>query len=182
MARFEDLIAELQAVASEGAHGHTIREFYQTVLEKVTFPGGHRTPKTPAKKTSQPAGRRGGTGTGGGAAQAKKSGAARNAEASGANSTDEDVEATRKTAKQPAGAERRKDNTVCMNDMLFLLNPSANKQACDNASCKYHHVKIGTMTKAAVIRKVEASELNQRQQTKLLAAIEKAPAKTFKSN
>jgi hypothetical protein len=36
------------------------------------------------------------------------------------------------------------------------------------------------MTKAAVIKKVTASDLNERQRTRLFAAIEKAPPKTFK--
>ena len=178
--RFEDLVCELQAVASEGAHGHTIREFYQTVLEKVTFPAGERTPKPPTKKKNQPAGRSGGASTKG-ATQVKKSGIA--ADASGSTSTDEEAGA-RKSKQPPATAvvDRRKDNTVCMNDMLFLLNPAANKQQeCDNASCKYNHVQIGNMTKAAVIKKVQASDLNHRQQTRLLAAIQKAPAQSFKN-
>jgi hypothetical protein len=175
--RFDDLISELQAVASEGAQGHTIREFYQTVLEKVNFhAAGERVPKSPTKKKMQPAGRRGSTGAGGAATQGKKSGAA---DASGSTSTDEEVGA-RKLKQPPAASSRRKDNSVCMNDMLFLLNPSVNKQECDNASCKYNHVKIGSMTKAAVIKKVTASDLNERQQTRLFAAIEKAPPKTFK--
>jgi hypothetical protein len=157
MARFQDLISELQAVMAEGANGHEVREFYRSEVNDLVLPK-----KTPSKRVSalpKPPPR----------SQKKES-----ATAVPAPTEEGDDEAT----GDGHGAGEKAPRLFCVFNLRNQLD-SNNYVECDAARCKYDHLNIRDTSKEELLTTVAASGLGARQRAKLLDLVNKTAESKF---